>query len=113
MLCRLVTHFTCISNVTNLLNIYLVTTYTVFSGIVTHPNLSAKNDLSDATEVIQVMNSSADFPTCYDLTWNQSEHPCDMIVNLDTPLPYPNTTSSIVHPGSVTSDVSTATTQKH
>ena len=59
------------------------------------------------------MNSSADFPTCYDLTWSQGEHPCDMIVNLDATLPYPNTTSSILRSSSATPGVSTATTQKH
>lgn len=82
--------------------------------MVAHPNLSAENDLSDATEVIQVINSSADFPTCYDLTWSQGEHPCDMIMNLDAPLPYHNTTSSILHPASVAPSASTASaTQKH
>jgi hypothetical protein len=63
------------------------------------------------TEVIQVMNSSADFPACYNFTWSQDELslPCDMIANLDTTLPYPNTTSSILQSSSSTLNASTTT----
>ncbi|CAB3989835.1 Hypothetical predicted protein [Paramuricea clavata] len=89
--------------------------HTEREAIVIHPSFSSKaeNDLPE-TEVIQVMNSSADFPTCYNFTWGQDELslPCDMIANLDTTLPYPNTTSSILQSPSVTLNGSTATTQK-
>ena len=77
-----------------------------------YPSLPSKaeKDLPQ-TEVIQVMNSSADFPACFNFTWSQDELslPCEMIANLDTTLCYPDTTSLI--PPSPPSTSSTATTE--
>ena len=103
-------YFLIYSNVTNLHYCYPV----LFSAT-SYPSLPSKaeKDLPQ-TEVIQVLNSSADFPACYNFTWSQDELslPCEMIANLDTTLSYPDTTS-LIPPSPPFTSSSAATEHSH